>query len=214
MLMGLITPDAGHVEVAGAQWQRLRGTSLREARRRVQMIYQNPLASFDPRYTARQLLDEPLRAAHASRAGRAGRAEELLSHVGLSASVLTRRARELSGGERQRLAIARALASVPEVIVCDEPVSALDALIRAQVLDVLEDVQRRLGLGYVFISHDLGVVRRLCDHVLVMKDGRVVESGAVEAVFDAPRHPYTRALLEAVPRLHTEPPVYTKDDAT
>jgi peptide/nickel transport system ATP-binding protein len=127
---------------------------------------------------------------------------ELLGHVGLGEEVLGRRARELSGGQRQRLAIARALAPRPDVIICDEPVSALDAVIQAQVLDVLADVQERLGVAYVFISHDLGVVRRISHEVAVMKDGRVVESGDIRKVFEAPGHPYTKTLLDAVPRLH------------
>lgn len=202
LLLGLVAPDAGRVEVNGRLWNELRGPERRTARRRVQMIYQHPLASFDPRYTARQLLEEPLRAERVPGAERARRVAELLEHVGLGDEVLRRRARELSGGQRQRLAIARALAPRPDVIICDEPVSALDASIQAQVLDVLADVQERLGVAYVFISHDLGVVRRISHEVVVMKDGRVVESGDIRKVFEAPEHQYTKALLDAVPRLH------------
>ncbi|WP_344749014.1 ATP-binding cassette domain-containing protein [Streptosporangium vulgare] len=163
------------------------------------MIYQHPLASFDPRYTARQLLEEPLRAEGVPGAGRARRVAELLGHVGLDEGVLGRRARELSGGQRQRLAIARALAPRPDVIICDEPVSALDAVIQAQVLDVLADVQERLGVAYVFISHDLGVIRRISHEVVVMKDGKAVESGDIRKVFEAPEHQYTKTLLTRFP---------------
>jgi peptide/nickel transport system ATP-binding protein len=131
---------------------------------------------------------------------------ELLEHVGLDEGVLGRRARELSGGQRQRLAIARALAPRPDVIICDEPVSALDAVIQAQVLDVLADVQERLGVAYVFISHDLGVIRRISHEVVVMKDGKMVESGDIRKVFEAPEHQYTKTLLDAVPRLHRAGP--------
>ncbi|GAA2986007.1 ABC transporter ATP-binding protein [Streptosporangium longisporum] len=206
LLLGLTAPDAGRVEVNGRPWAELRGPGRRTARRRVQMIYQHPLSSFDPRYTALRLLEEPLRAERVPGTERARRVAELLGHVGLGEEVLGRRARELSGGQRQRLAIARALAPRPDVIICDEPVSALDAVIQAQVLDVLADVQERLGVAYVFISHDLGVVRRISHEVAVMKDGRVVESGDIRKVFEAPEHPYTKTLLEAVPRLHRAGP--------
>ncbi|MFC9945734.1 dipeptide ABC transporter ATP-binding protein [Streptomyces pratensis] len=201
MLMGLVAPDEGSVSVDGADWAGLRGSARRAARRRVQMVYQHPLGSFDPRYTARQLLEEPLRAVRAPREEREHRVSALLGHVGLSTEVLARRARDLSGGQRQRLAIARALAPGPDVIVCDEPVSALDAAVQAQVLDVLVEVQERLDVAYVFISHDLGVIRRLSHRVLVMKDGLLLESGSAERIFEAPEHPYTQQLLDAVPRV-------------
>ncbi|GLZ40821.1 ABC transporter ATP-binding protein [Actinokineospora sp. NBRC 105648] len=190
MLLGLVAPDTGTVAFDGQDWAALRGKERRAARRRVQMIYQDPLSSFDPRYTARQVVAEP--AGHA-------RVPELLGLVGLDEATVDRPARELSGGQRQRLAIARALAAEPEVIVCDEPVSALDVSIQAQVLDVLVDVQRRLGVAYVFISHDLGVVHHVADRVLVMRDGEVVESGDVTEVFARPRHWYTRELIAAAP---------------
>ncbi|WP_053640357.1 MULTISPECIES: dipeptide ABC transporter ATP-binding protein [unclassified Streptomyces] len=200
MLMGVVTPDAGRVELDGRTWTERTRAERRTARRRVQMIHQYPLGSFDPRYTARQLLEEPLRAIGTPREARAARVAELLDHVDLAPDVLDRRARDLSGGQAQRLAIARAFAPDPDVVVCDEPVSALDASVQAQVLDVLVRVQERLGVAYVFVSHDLGVVRRLSHRVAVMKDGRVVESGTAERVLRAPGHPYTRALLAAVPR--------------
>ncbi|PPK71418.1 ABC transporter ATP-binding protein [Actinokineospora auranticolor] len=191
MLLGLVAPDSGAVEFDGVPWSARAGAERRAARRRIQMIYQDPLASFDPRYTGRQIVTEanpdPERVA------------ELLRLVGLAESQVDRPARELSGGQRQRLAIARALAADPAVIVCDEPVSALDVSIQAQVLDVLVDAQRRLGVAYVFISHDLGVVHHIADRVLVMRDGAVVESGSATAVLAEPRHQYTKDLVAAVP---------------
>ncbi|MFE4968793.1 dipeptide ABC transporter ATP-binding protein [Streptomyces sp. NPDC056660] len=200
MLMGLVPPDSGRVALDGRTWTERTRAEQRASRRRVQMIHQYPLGSFDPRYTARQLIEEPLRATRTPRAERAARVTELLGYVDLDPGILDRRARDLSGGQRQRLAIARALAPRPDVVVCDEPVSALDASVQAQVLDVLIHIQERLGVAYVFISHDLGVVRRLSHRVAVMKDGRIVEEGPAEQIFHAPRHPYTSALLAAVPR--------------
>ncbi|MCD0451603.1 ABC transporter ATP-binding protein [Actinocorallia sp. API 0066] len=201
LLMGLTRPDAGSVRLDGSAWTELRGRDLRQARRRVQMVYQHPLGSFDPRYTARRLLAEPLDVVGVPEAEQADRAAELLGQVGLSPDLLNRRGRELSGGQAQRLAIARALACDPDVIVADEPVSALDASVQAQVLDVFAEIQERRAVSYVFISHDLGVIRRLADRVAVMKDGRIVESGEMAQVFDAPAHPYTKELLDAVPTL-------------
>ncbi|MGP4051040.1 dipeptide ABC transporter ATP-binding protein [Streptomyces sp. 2A115] len=203
MLMGLVEPDTGRVELDGRTWAERSGAERRADRRRVQMIHQYPLGSFDPRYTARQLLEEPLRATRTERSTRGTRISELLTYVSLDRAVLDRRARDLSGGQRQRLAIARALAPRPDVIVCDEPVSALDASVQAQILDLLIDVQERLGVAYVFISHDLGVVRRLSHEVAVMKDGRVVEAGSAAQIFGTPKDPYTKALLAAVPRIRT-----------
>ena len=204
MLAGLVEPDSGRVLLEdGRSWSVLRGAARRSARRRVQTVHQDPLASFDPRYNARRLLEEPLRSFGLPRDRRQQRLADLLEQVGLDADVLDRTGRDLSGGQRQRLAIARALAAEPEVVVCDEPVSALDASVQAQVVDLLAQLQRRLGLAYVFISHDLGVVRRLSHQVVVMQDGRAVEAGPVDQVFEDPQHPCTRALLAAVPRIRT-----------
>jgi peptide/nickel transport system ATP-binding protein len=196
--LGLTEPDAGTVEVRGQAWT---GPGRRALRRDVQLVYQDTLAAFDPRYTVAKVLAEALAVAGVPRRSRRERSVELLELVGLGAQHLARRPLHLSGGQRQRVAIARALAPEPGVIVCDEPVSALDVSVQAQVLDLLEDVQRETGVAYLFISHDLGVVYHVCDRVLVMKDGRVVEEGPVETVFRAPSHPYTQELIAAIPRL-------------
>jgi peptide/nickel transport system ATP-binding protein len=203
LLLGLEQPEAGTVEIDGTGWTDHSARDQRELRRRIQVVYQDPLGSFDPRYPIRRIIEEPLRVVGASRAERRDRVGELLDQVGLGNDVLDRRPRELSGGQRQRVAIARALAPRPRVIVCDEPVSALDVSIQAQILDLLADLQAELGVAYVFISHHLGVIYHVSDRVLVMSNGRVVEAGDVETVFRDPQHEYTRALLAAVPRLDT-----------
>jgi len=204
MVLGVETPDEGAVRLLGRSWTELDRVGRRRTHRRVQAIYQDPLSSFDPRFTVGRVIDEALGAIGVRRGReRRHRAVELLEWVRLGEDYLDRRPIELSGGERQRVAIARALAAEPDVIVCDEPVSALDVSVQAQVLDLLVDIQRQLGIAYFFISHDLGVVHHIADHVLVMKDGVVVESGDVDTVFREPRHPYTKALLEAIPRLDT-----------
>ncbi|WP_248962865.1 dipeptide ABC transporter ATP-binding protein [Sphaerisporangium perillae] len=201
LVLGLLAPDAGSVAIDGRPWEGLTATERRELRRHIQVVYQDPLSSFDPRFSVRRILAEALDVGGEPRATRRDRAVELLEQVGLDASVLERRPLRLSGGQRQRVAIARALAPRPRVIVCDEPVSALDVSIQAQVLDLLADLQSELGVAYLFISHHLGVVHHVSDHVLVMKDGRVVESGDVRQIFTEPRAGYTRELLAAVPRI-------------
>jgi peptide/nickel transport system ATP-binding protein len=205
LLLGLERPDAGAVGVDGSGWAERDARGRRELRRQIQVIWQDPLGSFDPRYSVRDILEEPLLVAGTGRAARRARVAELLDQVGLAGEVATRRPLQLSGGQRQRVAIARALAPRPRVIVCDEPVSALDVSIQAQVLDLLADLQAELGVAYLFISHHLGVIYHVSDRVLVMQQGRVVESGDVETVFRAPQHPYTRQLLAAVPRLDAAP---------
>ena len=172
-------------------------------RRRVGAVYQDALSSFDPRWTVRGILDDAVRTARpdAGRREREQRIGLLLDQVGLAASVATRRPLTLSGGQRQRVAIARALAAAPDVLVCDEPVSALDVTVQAQVLDLLDDLQRHGGLALLFISHDLGVIHHIADRVLVMKDGQVVERGPVHDVFTEPKHPYTQRLLASLPTL-------------
>ncbi|NJP27304.1 ABC transporter ATP-binding protein [Microbispora hainanensis] len=199
LALGLLAPDAGEVSLRGGPWSALPERRRRPLRPAIQVIAQNPLDSFDPRHTVGRLVTDPLSALPRGR--RRERAVELLGRVGLPPELLGRRPRELSGGQRQRVAIARALASRPEVLICDEPVSALDVSVQAQVLDLLAEIQAEDGTALLFISHDLGVVRHLSDRVLVMKDGRVVEEGDAGEVFRHPRHPYTRELLAAVPRL-------------
>ena len=167
------------------------------------MVFQDPLSSFDPRYSVRKVLFEALQVAGHQRGEWPRRAEELLRLVHLDANLLERRPIELSGGQRQRIAIARALAAEPKILVCDEPVSALDVSVQAQILELLDDLKRRLGLACLFISHDLGVINHVSDDVLVMKDGVAVESGPVREVFDHPQHPYTVALLDAIPHLES-----------
>lgn len=189
---------AGAVRLAGIDLGALHGAELRRARRQVQMIFQDPYGSLDPRQTVGDILAEPL-AVHSlvPRVGRAARVAELLELVGLEPGHADRYPRELSGGQRQRVGIARAIAVQPALIVCDEPVSSLDVSIQAQVINLLKRLQRELGLSYVFIAHDLAVVRHIADRVAVMYLGRVAESGPVESVYNHPAHPYTVALLSA-----------------
>ncbi|WP_219471231.1 dipeptide ABC transporter ATP-binding protein [Nonomuraea rhizosphaerae] len=198
LALALLDPDSGRISLHQRQWSHLRERARRPLRPRIQLISQNPLDSFDPRHTVGRLVAEPLRL---PRARRRARVLDLLDRVGLPPETAARHPRELSGGQRQRVAVARALGPRPDVLVCDEPVSALDVSIQAQVLDLLADLQAEYGTALVFISHDLGVVHHLADRVLVMKDGRVVEEGDVREVFTRPRHPYTRALVASVPRM-------------
>ncbi|MGA5009268.1 dipeptide ABC transporter ATP-binding protein [Streptomyces koyangensis] len=206
MVMGLLEPEAGEIQLLGGAWSALTERGRRSVRRRIQLVQQDPLGSFDPRYTVGQIIGEAL-GAHGRRGVHAhhDRLVELLELVGLGPEMLERRPRQLSGGQRQRVAIARALAPEPEVIVCDEPVSALDVSVQEQILELFDDLQQRLGVALLLISHDLGVVRRSCDRVLVMRGGEVVESGTVAEVFRAPSHPYTQALLAALPRPQDAP---------
>ncbi|MEU8035603.1 ABC transporter ATP-binding protein [Streptosporangium sp. NPDC049078] len=260
LVLGLLEPASGEVRLGGEPWSGIRERARRSRRSRIQVISQNPLDSFDPRYTVGRLVAEPLRGAflergpsravpfrngsspgvssgdgfprgRSSRNGSArgvptenrpsrgvpfrhgssrealfDRVTELLNRVGLPADIADRHPRRLSGGQRQRVAIARALATRPDVLVCDEPVSALDVSIQAQVLDLLAEIQAADGTALIFISHDLGVVHHVADRVLVMRGGRVVEEGHVDEVFFLPRHDYTRELLGAVPKLVSAEP--------
>ncbi len=199
MVMGLTTPDDGRVLLHGRPWSESTERARRPHRRRVQLIAQDPHAAFDPRYTVGRVIAESLPDLRGQ--ARHARVIDLLSTVGLDAGLVTRRPHQLSGGQRQRVAIARALAVQPEVLVCDEPVSALDVSVQAQVLDLLAELQRRLGVAMLFITHDLTVVAQISHQVLIMKDGEIVEEGPTRTVFDDPQHSYTRALLQAAPRL-------------
>jgi oligopeptide/dipeptide ABC transporter ATP-binding protein len=198
LLVGIDDPTSGTVLLEGNPVHRPGRRTATATRRRIQMVFQDPHASLDPRMTAAQSVGEPLRVSGVSRRETAVRVSALLLRVGLDDEVGRRRPAALSGGQRQRVGIARALALDPAVVVADEPTSALDVSVRAQVINLLRDLQRELSLGMVFISHDLSTVRYLCDEVAVMYFGRIVEQGPTEQVFDAPAHPYTRALLDAV----------------
>jgi oligopeptide/dipeptide ABC transporter ATP-binding protein len=199
MLLGLLTPDAGEVIFDGVPLRGLSGARLRALRARLQVVPQNPQTSLNPRLTVRSSIEFNLRAHRVERARRRTIVTELLERVGLTASHAQRFPHELSGGQLQRVAIARALATSPELVICDEAVSALDKSVQAQVLNLLAGLQRDLGVAFLFISHDLGVVEHISDRVAVMYLGRVVEEAAAKDLWAQPRHPYTRALLSATP---------------
>jgi peptide/nickel transport system ATP-binding protein len=202
-ILALDRPQAGEVRLLGQAFSTARGPELRRLRRSIQAVFQDPYGSFDPQWTVERLIAEPYYLADAppSAAERRRRVDMVLEQVGLSASDATRYAHEFSGGQRQRIAIARALITEPAVIVFDEAVSALDVLVRAQILGLLEELSTRLQLAYLFVSHDLNVVRAVADRVYVMQRGRVVEEGATATVFESPQHEYTRALIAATPRI-------------
>jgi peptide/nickel transport system ATP-binding protein len=198
LVMALERPDAGAVSFNGQDLAVLDALALRRARSGFQMVFQDPYGSLDPRRTVAQTVAEPLAMLHgASRAEQRERAREALDAVGLRASDLDKYPHEFSGGQRQRIAIARALITRPQLIVADEPVSALDVSVQAQVLNLMQDLQDRYRVTYLFISHDLGVVDLVCDEVLVLQHGVVVERGATREVFNRPQHEYTRTLLAA-----------------
>ena len=200
LALRLLEPTAGAIRFDGRDLAFLSGTELRRVRAGAQLIFQDPYGSLNPRMTVGEMLAEPL-LLHTSLSPGDRRAcvVDLLRTVGLRAEHAQRYPHEFSGGQRQRVAIARALAVEPKLIVCDEPVSALDVSIRSQILNLLKDLQQRLGLAYIFISHDLAVVKHIATRVAVMYLGRIVESAASEQIFAEPRHPYTQALLSAVP---------------
>ncbi|XTR52984.1 dipeptide ABC transporter ATP-binding protein [Pseudarthrobacter sp. So.54] len=200
MVLNLLTPTSGKIIFDGVDTSTLNSKEIFAFRRRVQPIFQDPYGSLDPMYNIFRTIEEPLRTHKiGDKASREKKVRELLDQVALPQSTMQRYPNELSGGQRQRVAIARALALDPEVIICDEAVSALDVLVQAQVLNLLAELQSRLGLTYLFITHDLAVVRQIADHVCVMEKGKLVETGSTDDVFDAPRQDYTKALLNAIP---------------
>ncbi|MES9911579.1 MAG: ABC transporter ATP-binding protein [Candidatus Sedimenticola sp. 4PFRAG1] len=202
-ILQLIRPTAGSARFEGEELTRLKGGELRKRRSDLQIIFQDPVASMNPRMLVGDIIEEGMRAQGigGSVAQRRARSRELLEHVGLSADAADRYPHEFSGGQRQRICVARALAVEPRLIVCDEPTSALDVSVQAQILNLLEELQREMGLTYLFITHDISVVAYLAHEVAVMYLGRIVERGTVQEVLESPKHPYTRALLSAVPEI-------------
>jgi oligopeptide/dipeptide ABC transporter ATP-binding protein len=199
LVLRLIDPTAGEVRYDGVDLVRLPHRKMQSLRRELQIVFQDPFGSLDPRMTIERIISEPL-AVHATpRRTRRGRVLELLDLVGLAQAHAERYPHELSGGQRQRVCIARALALNPSFVVCDEAVSALDVSVQAQILNLLQDLQANLGLAYLFISHNLGVVRHIARRVAVMYLGRIVEIGNADTLFASPRHPYTEALLSSIP---------------
>ncbi|WP_439576469.1 ABC transporter ATP-binding protein [Elioraea sp.] len=201
LILRLVEPTTGSIRFRGADLLALKPEAMRQMRRHLSVIFQDPYGSLDPRMTVADIVGEPLRIfGEGTRAERRARVEALLAQVGLTPAHATRHPHEFSGGQRQRIGIARALALEPDLVVCDEPVSALDVSIQAQIINLLQDLQQSHGLTYLFVAHDLSVVRHIADRVAVMYLGRVVEEAPKTALFATPRHPYTRALLAAVPQ--------------
>jgi peptide/nickel transport system ATP-binding protein len=207
LVMALEAPSSGSVVFEGRDLHALGHDELRAARRHFQMVFQDPYSSLDPRMTVARTVAEPLeQLEHLPKAERRERAAAMLDAVGLNAATdLDKYPHEFSGGQRQRIAIARALVTQPKLIVADEPVSALDVSVQAQVLNLMQDLQERFGLTYLFISHDLAVVDLVCDELIVLQHGRVVERGLTDEVLYAPQQPYTRRLIDAVPRPMWQP---------
>jgi peptide/nickel transport system ATP-binding protein len=200
LILGLARPDAGTVHIAGRDVTNLTAEPQREVWRHIQLVHQNPQVALDSRLMVEQIIAEPLKAFHIGERGqRPQRIAELLDQVGLPRSIEQRRPRELSGGQQQRVAIARALAPQPHIMVLDEALSALDLVTQGRILDLLEQLRRELDLTYLFIFHDLGLVRSLSDAVAVPRHGRLIETGPTQQVFGDPSHAYTRALVDASP---------------
>jgi len=204
LVMALDTPTSGSVRMLGRDLHQLPRNELRAARRDFQMVFQDPYGSLDPRQTVARIVAEPLEAlAATTRAQQREQASEALAAVGLRTTDMDKYPHEFSGGQRQRIAIARALITRPKLIVADEPVSALDVSVQAQVLNLMQDLQQQFGISYLLISHDLAVVNHLCDEVCVVWKGKIVEQGPPGELFRNAQHPYTRTLLDAVPRTPT-----------
>jgi oligopeptide transport system ATP-binding protein len=199
-VLQLVRPTSGSVRFMGTELTTLGRPELRALRREMQIVFQDPYSSLDPRQSVIEIVEEPLRIhGIGTRRSRRDQVRELLDRVAFDPSYATRKPREFSGGQRQRIAIARALVLNPKLVVCDEPVSALDVSIQAQILNLLRDLQESLGLTYLFISHDLGVVRVMSDRIAVMNRGKIVEMGDASQVYDDPQHEYTAALVASVP---------------
>lgn len=209
-ILQLEAPSSGRILFEGEDLAKLSASALRQLRARIQIVFQDPQASLNPRMTVHDIVAEPLlihqRIMGLGQRARTERVVELLSLVGLRPEHLWRHPHEFSGGQRQRIGIARALATQPSLLLLDEPTSALDVSVQAQVLNLLTDLQRRLGLTYFFISHDLSVIRYLCDRVALIRHGQLLEQGPTAQIFDQPQNGYTRQLLDAMPRLHVSPP--------
>jgi peptide/nickel transport system ATP-binding protein len=206
LVMALDTPTEGQVVFQGVDVHQTHGPALRQLRSGFQMVFQDPYGSLDPRQKVLAIVTEPIRTLQHASGGRSEwheRAAQAMSEVGLRTADLDKYPHEFSGGQRQRIAIARALITRPALIVADEPVSALDVSVQAQVLNLMMDLQDRYGLSYLFVSHDLAVVNLMCDDVLVLQSGRVVENGSAQQIFQHAEHPYTRKLLAAIPGQQT-----------
>lgn len=199
-ILRLHEPTSGKIEIAGRDFLSLRGEALRRARKDIQMIFQDPYASLNPRMTVQDIITEPLEIHfRMSRPDRQARVKKIMEQVGLAAKALNKYPHEFSGGQRQRIAIARALIVEPKIIVADEPVSSLDVSVQAQILNLLKEIQKNLGLSLVFISHNLAVVKYISDRIAVMYLGKIVETADRGALYSSPQHPYTTALVSAVP---------------
>jgi len=203
-IIRLYEPTSGTIEFDGRDFLHAKGKDLRKQRKDIQMIFQDPFASLDPRMTVGQIIEQPYIIHNLLGAKeREVRVKQLLEMVGLKASHVNRYPHEFSGGQRQRISIARAIALDPKLIICDEPVSALDVSIQAQILNLLKDLQTRLNLTYLFISHDLSVIEHVCDRIAVMYLGKIVEITSRDELFKNPRHPYTQALMQSIPSIGT-----------
>lgn len=210
LLAALDRPTSGHVTFEGSRISDQPEKKLKQLRRRVQVVFQDPMSSLDPRMTVRAIIAEPLMGMDAASSSR--RVSEMLDAVGLPSAAASRYPHQFSGGQRQRISIARALAPKPDLLIADEPVSALDVSVRAQILNLLNELTERSGVTMVFVSHDLGVVRLVCDRVAVLSGGNLVELGSTDEVYGAPQHEYTRALLAASPVLQHKPASLARSD--